>query len=124
MIQKLKQRYLLTGVLGRGGMGAVYQAQDTQLGGRLVAIKEMTQRGMDAADIIIASRAFKQEANMLASLHHPNLPSIHDHFEEAGRWYLVMEYIEGQTLDEYQASRGGKLPIKEVLDIGVQLCAV
>src|SRR6266702_2749962 len=106
MVQLLRQRYLLISKLGQGGMGAVYKATDTQLGNRLVAVKEMSQHGLSSQEIIAASKAFKQEADMLAGLHHPNLPSIHEHFEEAGHWYLVMEFIEGETLEEYREAQG------------------
>jgi serine/threonine protein kinase len=121
----LKQRYLILKRLGQGGMGAVYQAADTRLGDRLVAVKEMSQKGLDAQEITEAAEAFKREAHMLAGLpHHPNLPSIYDHFGDGGRWYLVMDFIAGQTLEEYLAKAGGKLPVEEVLDIGIQVCTV
>src|SRR5260370_6527823 len=72
-----------------------------------------------------ASRSFKREAHLLASLQHPNLPSIYDHFSEAGRWYLVMSFIEGETLEAYLSqAKELQLPIQEVLDIGIQLCTV
>ncbi len=119
----LNQRYLIVEQIGIGGMGAVYKADDTKLGNRLVAIKEMSQSGLSPKEIIIATNAFKQEAHMLAGLHHPNLPSIHDYFNQAGRSYLVMTFIEGETLEQYfQFTKNGYLTVKEVLDIGIQLC--
>jgi WD40 repeat protein len=121
----LGQRYLIASRIGQGGMGAVYEAQDTQLGNRLVAVKEMSQSGLNPDEMLEASSAFKREAHLLASLQHPNLPSIYDHFSEAGRWYLVMSFIEGEPLEEYLGqAKELKLPIKEVLDIGIQLCSV
>jgi len=106
-------------------MGAVYEAQDTQLGNRLVAIKEMSQSGLNPDEMLEAFSAFKREAHMLASLQHPNLPSIYDHFSEAGRWYLIMSFIEGETLEEYLSqAKELKLPIQEILDIGIQPCTV
>jgi len=106
-----------------GGMGAVYKAEDTKLGNRLVAIKEMSQNDLSAREIAFATTAFKQEAHMLAGLHHPNLPSIHDYFNQSGRSYLVMSFVEGETLEHYlQATKNGYLTIKAVLDIGIQLC--
>jgi serine/threonine protein kinase len=104
-------------------MGAVYLAQDTSLGDRLVAIKEMSQsnnqQGQDAID------SFKREAYLLASLQHPNLPSIYDHFEESERWYLVMSFIQGETLEDYLShTQGQKLPLEEALRIGQDLCTV
>src|SRR6266702_1330841 len=120
----LKQRYRVLRLLGKGGFGAVYMAQDMQLGNRLLALKEMSQSGLSQQEMGEAAENFKRETHLLAGLMHPNLPSIYDHFSEAGRWYLVMDYIGGQTLEEYVKTQGGKLPVKEVLDIGIQICTV
>ena len=121
----LKQRYRVLDVVGRGGMGAVYKAEDTHLGNRKVAIKEMSQSGLSPEAIIDAAEAFKQEAHILAGLQHPNLPNIYDHFTETGRWYLVMSFIPGETLGDYlNKASGGKLPVEEALQIGVELCTV
>ncbi|GAC1623280.1 MAG: hypothetical protein NVS4B7_14590 [Ktedonobacteraceae bacterium] len=108
-------------------MGAVYRAEDTHLGNRLVAVKEMRQSGMTPQEITEATNAFQSEAYMLAALQHPNLPSIYEHFYDVGleRWYLVMTFIEGDTLEDHLGkARSGHLPVKEVLDIGIQLCTV
>src|SRR5260370_33810186 len=105
-------------------MGAVYKAADTPLADRFVAVKEMSQKGRDLQEVTEAVESFKHEAHMLAGLRHPNLPRIYDHFSDAGRWYLVMDFIEGETLEEYLNKTGGKLPVKEVLGIGIQLCTV
>ncbi len=119
----LNQRYLILGQVGMGGMGAVYKAEDTTLGRRLVAIKELSQDDFSPREINLVTNAFKQEAHMLAGLHHPNLPSIHDYFNQGGRSYLVMTFIEGETLEHYlNSTRNGYLTIKEALDIGIQLC--
>ncbi len=121
----LNQRYLIISQVGRGGMGAVYKAEDTKLGSRLVAIKEMSQSNLSSREIAIATNAFKQEAHMLAGLQHPNLPSIHDYFNQHGRSYLVMSFIEGETLEHYlETTNKGHLTIREVLEIGIQLCTV
>jgi WD40 repeat protein/tRNA A-37 threonylcarbamoyl transferase component Bud32 len=120
----LKSRYRLLHRLGQGGMGSVYKAEDSSLGNRLVAIKEMSQKGLNQQEASEATDAFKREALLLAGLLHPNLPRIYDHFSEHGRWYLVMDFIEGQTLEDYLTQKGGTLPLDEVLDIGIQLCNV
>lgn len=121
----LKQRYRVLDSVGKGGMGAVYRAEDTDLGNRKVAVKEMSQSGLSPQEVREAADAFKREAHILAGLQHPNLPSIHDHFSETGRWYLVMSFIQGETLEEYlNKAQGRKLPMEEVLQIGVQLCRV
>jgi serine/threonine protein kinase len=121
----LNRRYLVLQALGKGGMGAVYLAQDTQLGNRLVAVKEMIQSNQSAQDIQIAVETFKREAYLLAGLQHPNLPSIHDYFEQTGHWYLVMSFIQGESLEKYLAhAPGGRLPMAEALQIARELCNV
>ncbi len=120
----LKQRYRVMHVVGKGGMGTVYIGVDTQLGNRLVAIKEMSQNGLSLAERQEAAKNFQHEAHLLAGLQHPNLPSIYDHFEEGQRWYLIMSFIKGQTLSDYLETRGGQLSVEEVLEIGIALCSV
>ncbi len=122
--QLLNQRYQILAQVGRGGFAAVYQAEDTQLGNRLVAIKEMSQHGLAPQELNQATDAFQREALMLAGLKHPNLPAIYDQFHEGGRHYLVMEFIVGQTLEDYLTAQGGMLPVAETLQIGQQLCNV
>ncbi len=121
----LKQRYRIVSLLGQGGMGAVYKAEDIQFGNRLMAVKEMSQSGMNAQESAEVTDAFKREALMLAGLVHPNLPRVYDHFPEGGRWYLVMDFIEGETLEDCLNKPGiGRLPVEEILNIGIQLCTV
>ncbi len=121
----LKQRYRILTTLGKGGMGAVYIAEDTQLGNRTVAVKEMSQSGLSSQEIAEATDNFKKEALILAGLQHHHLPNIYDHFSDSGRWYLVMTYIKGETLEDYlERSPGKKLPVKEALEVGIQLCTV
>src|SRR5438067_5747542 len=121
----LKQRYRLLKELGRGGFGAVYKAEDTQFGNRLVAVKEMSLSGPNSRqEVDEAVKNFEREALLLAGLRHQNLPRIYDHFLDGGHWYLVMDYIEGETLKERLARSGGRLPIEETMRIGIQLCTV
>ena len=95
----LRERYRLTNIVGQGGMGNVYRAEDLRLPGRLCAIKEVrpdplaTDEGREQA-----REQFLQEASILAQLDHPNLPKVSDYFSEAGNEYLVMDYVEGQDL--------------------------
>jgi len=80
---------------------------------------------MSPQEIIEATENFKREALLLAGLTHPNLPSIYDHFSEAGRWYLVMDFIEGETLEErLNKEPEGRLSVEEAQRIGIQLCTV
>ncbi|HLV97076.1 MAG TPA: serine/threonine-protein kinase [Ktedonobacterales bacterium] len=121
----LKQRYRRLWQIGTGGFGAVYQAEDTELGNRKVAVKEMSQRGLTPEELQEAAQAFRNEALLLAGLTHPNLPRIYEQFSENGRWYLVMDFIEGETLEaRIDRVPGGLLPVQEVVRIGLQLCTV
>ena len=120
----LRQRYHVLNRLGQGGMGSVYQAEDIELGKRLIAIKELSQRGLNQHEAHEAEESFKHEALLLAGLMHPNLPRIYDNFTESGRWYLVMDFIEGETLEDYLAREGGKLLWPEIFEISAQLCNV
>ena len=120
----LHSRYSIVGQIGTGGFGAVYQAKDTLFSHRLVAIKEMSQDGLSTRELAEATAAFEREALLLADLTHPNLPRIHDHFTEHGRSYVVMDFIDGDTLEDYLAKAVSRLPLAAALDIGIQLCTV
>jgi serine/threonine protein kinase len=121
----IRQRYRVVKRLGAGGFGAVYQAEDTELGNRLVAIKEMSYGGLASQELQEATEAFHREAILLAGLSHPSLPRIHDHFSEDGHWYLVMEFIQGETLEKYlERSPQKHLSVKEALQLGIKLCGV
>lgn len=120
----LKKRYRVVSQLGSGGYGKVYKAMDIEFANRLVAIKEMLQHGLNEQEIVEVTEAFKRESLMLATLTHSNLPSIYDYFTEEGRYYLVMSFIEGGTLDAYVQKKGGTLPVEKVLQIGIQLATV
>ncbi len=121
----LKGHYRLLGQVGEGGMGKVYRAQDTLLGNRLVAIKEMSARGLSPQEYAEVTQGFQHEALLLAQLNHPNLPHIYEQFSEGDRWYLVMDFIDGETLEERLAKAPyGRLPVQEALQLGIHLAAV
>jgi serine/threonine protein kinase len=121
----LKQRYRVLERIGKGGFGAVYKAVDVQFNNRLVAVKEMSQQNLTNQERAEATNTFRHEAMLLAGLVHPNLPRIYEQFTEEGRWYLVMDFIEGETLEDYMLRiPGGKLSVDKVLSIGIQVCAV
>ncbi len=120
----LEDRYVIIGLLGRGGMGAVYKAIDRRLDNELVAIKEMSTAALGPGKLEQAKEAFKREAVMLVKLRHQALPRITDFFSvDQDRWYLVMDFIEGKTL-ETLAQRHGKIAEKHVLNWSRQLCRV
>jgi Tol biopolymer transport system component len=108
--------YEITGAIGAGGMGEVYQAHDTKLG-RDVAIKVLPQAF--AHDPERLSR-FQREAKMLAALNHPNIATIYGLEQSNGTSYLVMELVSGETLAE-RLKRDGTVPIEEALAICKQI---
>ena len=118
-------RYQLESRIGQGGMGAVYKASDTRFNNRSVAIKEMSRAGLTPSRIQEAEDAFERESQLLADLVHPNLPRIYDYFTEEERSYLVMDFIEGETLEDYLEHKGGgPVTLEQALDWGMQLCDV
>src|SRR5437763_14097120 len=78
----LKQRYRILDLIGKGGFGVVYQAADILFGSRLVAIKEMSQSGLNAQELFVATVLFQREAHMLVDLSDPNVLRIYDQFDE------------------------------------------
>src|SRR3989442_1377221 len=111
----LENRYQLVNRLGQGGMGAVYKAEDTRFNNRPVAIKEMSKAALPSNRVQEAEDAFKREAELLSGLLHPNLPRIYESFTENDRSYLVMDYIEGETVEEYLEHHGGPLQVDQVV---------
>src|SRR6266852_8091334 len=121
----LQQRYVIVGQAGKGGMGAVYQAVDTRETHRRVAINEMSQGHLSDAGLAEATAQFQREATLLGRLSHPNLPHIYDAFNERGRSYLVMDFIDGKTLLQLLKESGFRpLPVAQVLGYALQLCDV
>ncbi len=106
-------------MLGEGGMGSVYLATDTRLP-RQWALKELIQNTQDEAERLQAEQSFVAEAQILSGLNHPSLPRVVDFFQENGRHYLVMDYVEGTTLE--QVLEKGPLSAGEVIRLGVQMC--
>ncbi len=121
----LQNRYQIIRLLGQGGMGAVYQARDIRLPGKQWAIKEMTDALItDPIERNEAIESFRQEARLLATLEHQNLPQVSDAFEEGGKQFIVMDYIEGQTFEKIIGTTTGFLPEATVLAWAEQLCNV
>ena len=116
----LQNRYRIASELGQGGMGAVYRAWDMRLS-IPVALKEMIpQPGLDIKALGQLRQQFHQEATVLARLSHPHLVRVSDFFEEGGNAYLVMNFVEGESLAD-RITRQGPLPETEVLAWGRQL---
>ena len=123
---KLRSRYQIVTVVGQGGMGSIYRAEDTRLAGRFCAIKEvlidpMVSRSQQKQ----AREQFEREAIVLARLDHPNLPKVSDFFSESSRDYLVMDFVPGEDLRqkiEEAISTDKFIAEQQVLGWASQLC--
>ena len=109
--------YRIEGELGRGGMGVVYLATDARLD-RAVAIKALPP---NLAEDPTRLERFQREARVLATLNHPNIAGIHGVEEQDDAKYLILEYVEGETLED-RLDRG-PLPIDDALELAVQIAA-
>ena len=117
MIGTSLNHYQITGELGAGGMGKVYRARDTRLG-RDVAVKVLPA-SLDKDRQYVAR--FKREARLLAALNHPNIAAIYGFEEHGGKYFLVLELVEGETLEARLLS--GPLSIPDTLETCQQIAA-
>src|SRR5256884_939349 len=107
--------YEIVAPLGSGGMGEVYRARDTRLG-RIVAVKIHPSHLPDNSTL---RQRFEQEAKAISSLNHPHICILHDVGHQDGTDFLVMEYLEGETLAKLLEK--GPLPLAQVLKYGVEI---
>ena len=114
-------RYRVSRMLGGGGMKMVYLAEDLRLANRRCALAEMVDAISSPDMQLQAVTGFQREADMLAELNHDHIPRIFDRFSEQNRHYLVMEYVEGDTLEQELRTAGGKLPEERVIEIALQV---
>lgn len=119
----LSGRYHVGRLLGSGGFGAVYLATDERLH-RPVAIKVCSTLRLPDDEAAESARLFQSEALTLARLRHPGLTAIWDYFNQDNEWYLVMEYVPGETLRDLMRRVAGPLPQAEALNYARQLCSV
>ncbi len=95
----LRNRYQVKNIIGQGGMGCIYLAEDIRLEGRLCAIKEVEhERTLPDQMLLEAREQFLREATVLARLDHPNMPKVSDFFSIRDRDYLVMDFVPGNDL--------------------------
>src|SRR6204780_1194766 len=108
--------YEIQSPLGAGGMGEVYRGKDTRLD-RTVAVKILPSHLSDNPE---AKQRLDREARATPSLNHPNICTLHDVGHQDGIDFLVMEFLEGETLAD--RLRKGQLPTEQVLKIGIEIC--
>ncbi|HEX9723463.1 MAG TPA: protein kinase, partial [Vicinamibacteria bacterium] len=115
MVEESIAHYKIAEKIGQGGMGEVYRATDTKLN-RSVAVKVLPESFARDPDRMAR---FSREAQVLASLNHPNIAAIHGLEEAGGKRALVMELVEGETLQE--RLQRGAFPLEEALTIAKQI---
>src|ERR1700682_5502874 len=115
MLGKTITHYRVLSIVGKGGMGIVYKAEDTRLG-RTVALKFLPE---EFAGDRAAVERFQREARAVSSLNHPNICTLHDIDTANGQLFLVMEYLEGRTLRERVQDK--PLALGELLDVAIQI---
>ncbi len=123
----LNSRYEIVRKIGGGGMGAVYLANDRNLGGVERAVKEMVQTSIEEDRQNKAIEDFRRESMILSSLDHPSIPTIYDYFfdERESRFYLVMKYITGGDLaSRLRAEPGGRFDERTVCEWALQITDV
>lgn len=122
---QLQTRYRIESVLSGGGQGAIYLAQALRFGNDQCIVKELRENFADPSERQAAIQMFDSEANMLQRLNHQRIPRVMDRFDEHGKHYIVMAYVQGETLEAVLQREGSPgLPEEQVLGWVDQICEV
>ncbi len=114
-------RYLIKKVLGQGGMGAALLATDMRVAGKSVVIKELISDNTDPAKRQEDVRNFEREVETLARIDHPLVPNVTDHFQEGTHYFMVQEYVEGETLEDRMTRLNQPMAEQEALNYASQV---
>lgn len=114
-------RYVTVKALGEGGMGSVLLAKDTRLADKLMVVKVLNADSSNTEKLHEDVHNFKREAETLAHLDHPLIPDVTDHFEEGSRYYMVMDYVEGENLEHWLERTHQPMDEKEVLRYALEV---
>jgi len=119
----LLNRYKVLDIIKSGGMGVVYKAKDLKKE-QIVALKVIYGTNRPAEDRERIKKRFIEEAKLIASLHHPNIPRVYAYFSFERNYYLVMEFIEGEDMESLIKKVKEGFPEKFVLEWGIQICEI
>lgn len=122
----LNERYQIKKKIGCGGFSLVYHAVDLDMNYREVAIKRIPFNALTPHQILEVTETFNREITMLARFKSVNgVPKLYEHLTDTENWYLIMQYIPGQTLEEYlQEAPHGYLSEEEVIELGITLAHI
>lgn len=122
--QIIADRYRIISILGEGGMGKVYEAEDLRLNNRKIALKAIRLSSRDPSKNRQNLKTFQQESKLLSSLKHPGIPGIYDSFSDDDTAYLAMEFIDGQNLESVIAASEGGIPEEKVIQWGIETAEI
>jgi serine/threonine protein kinase len=118
------KRYRWLQMLGTGGMGVIYLAEDSGEGNKPCVIKQLNSKYADPEEMAEAVRLFKREAHLLSTLNHPGVVHFFDHYStEDGKYYLVMDYVRGSSLESV-INDFGPFDEDDAVKVGIQICEV
>jgi len=118
------KRYRWLQMLGTGGMGVIYLAEDSATGNSPCVVKQLNSKYSDPEEMAEAVRLFKREAHLLKTLNHPGVVRFFDHYStEDGKYYLVMDYVRGSSLESV-INDFGPFDEDDAVKVGIQICEV